>query len=161
MKLVNIQMPFSSLIKTTFFLLISMCFLQCASIKTAPFNAYSYQKSIEIKVQTEQLVTQASQSFGNHQLQIDQLQEQLKLILAYEKYRPNNEITYAMWQKLADPNTNLIGGFINLWQEKDKLSPAFLQEVKAQINQALELLIKYEVNKNKENGNQITQFLNQ
>jgi hypothetical protein len=49
------------------------------------------------------------------------IKEQLKLILAYEKYRPNNEMTYAMWQKLADPNTNLLGGFINLWQEKDKV----------------------------------------
>ncbi|MCY1481855.1 hypothetical protein D9M68_153960 [compost metagenome] len=69
--------------------------------------------------------------------------------MEYEKNKPDNEITFAMWKVLTDKEKNLLSGFFKHWKEKESLSPVFLQESKKQVLEALDLLIQYEIKKDK------------
>ncbi|WDO13779.1 hypothetical protein MH928_03540 [Flavobacterium sp. WW92] len=54
-----------------------------------------------------------------------------------------------MWKVLTDEEKNLLSGFFKRWKEKESLSPVFLQESKKQVLEALDLLIQYEIKKDK------------
>lgn len=131
-------------------LLFGSLFLSCNSLKTAVYDQYSYQKTIEIKVEAENLMDKAISPYSDHLQDIGELGMEIKKIMEYEKNKPNNEITYAMWQVLADKDKNLLVGFFKRWKDKGQLNAFFVEEAKVQIMQAMDLLIKYEGKKDKE-----------
>lgn len=144
---------------TILFLAISSIILSCNSLKTAIFDQYSYQKTIEIKVEAAHIIDKATTPYTDHLQDIDRLRIDIQTITEYEKNKPHNEITYAMWQVLADEDKNLLVGFLNRWQEKGQLNPVFVEEAKAQIMQAMDLLIQYEAKKDKETKDKLLQLL--
>ena len=143
----------------TTILLFSVFITSCNSLKTAVFDQHAYQKSIEIKVETENLMDKATTPYQDHLKDIGELGLEIEKILEYEKNRPNNEITYAMWQLLADKDKNLLVGFFKRWQQKGELNAVFIGEVKKQIAQAMDLLILYEAKKDKETKDKLLALL--
>jgi len=125
-------------------------FTSCEALKTAAYDQYSYQKSVEIKVEASNLIDKAITSYSENIDAIEDLNLEIQKIVEYEKNKPNNEITYAMWQLLNDEEKNMLSGFLKHWQEKDKLSQIFVTEAKGQIMEAMDLLIQYEGKKDKE-----------
>ena len=147
-------------IKTTILVLFLLSLVSCTSTKTALFDQYSYQKTTELKVETSNLIDKATTSYSANKIQIDKLLLDVEKLVEYEKNKPNNEITFAMWTILNDKEKNLLAGFFKRWEEKDKLSFTFSQEAKKQVIKAFDLLIQYEVKKDKESANLLLNLIN-
>jgi hypothetical protein len=132
-------------------LLIPVLFLivSCSSTKTALYDQYSYQKTTELKVVSSQLMDLAITPYPNHKEEVEKLLLDIDKLTEYEKNKPNNEITFAMWKVLSDKEKNLLTGFFKRWEQKGTLSQTFLEESKKQIMEAIDLLIQYEINKDK------------
>lgn len=144
----------------SFLILISLTLGSCSSTRTASFDQYSYQKTTEIKVETIQLINQANTPYTSQKEKIQSLLLSIEKLTEYEKNKPNNEITFAMWQVLSDQEKNLLAGFFKIWEKKGTLSPVFQEEAKKQISDALDLLIQYEIKKDKESKEQLLDLIN-
>ncbi len=135
---------------SVFLLTLSMVFLtSCESLKTAAYDQYSYQKSVEIKVEASNLMDKATASYTDNLEDIESLNTEIQKIVEYEKNKPNNDITYAMWKILSNEEKNLLSGFFKHWKEQDVLSQFFITEAKGQVLEAMDLLIQYEGKKDK------------
>jgi len=121
----------------------------CDSLRTAVYDQYSYQKSVEIKVETSNLMDKATTAYTDNKEEIDALDKEIQKIVEYEKNKPNNEITYAMWKILSNKEKNLLTGFFKRWEDKGQMSQFFITEAKAQVIEAMDLLIQYEGKKDK------------
>jgi hypothetical protein len=133
----------------------------CQAIKTAVFDQYSYQKTTELKVETLMLMENASLPFENHEEMVMKLLLDIEKLKEYEKNKPNNEISFAMWNVLTDKEKNLVGGFFKQWKNKQTLSPTFVEESKKQIEEAFDLLIQYEINKDKTSKDNLLAIISQ
>ncbi|WP_028888820.1 hypothetical protein [Tenacibaculum ovolyticum] len=131
----------------------------CASLKMAPYDQYSYQKSVEIKIDTENIIAKATTTYAENSIEIERLKNDMRKIVAYEKYKPNNEITYNMWKIISDKEKNLIAGFLNRWEKKGKLSSYFVKEANQQITEAMNLLVRFEGKKEIADKNQLLQYI--
>ena len=138
---------------------IAMVLVSCNSLKTAVFDQYSYQQAISIKVESLNLMDEAAGLYTEHVSDIETLQLDLQKIVEYEKNKPDNEVSYAMWKTIANKDRNLLAGFLKRWKEKNQLSQVFVDEAKIQVSEAIDLIIKYEANKNKTNETNILNFL--
>lgn len=116
----------------------------CASLRTAAFDQYSYQKGTEIKVDATRLMDKATMSYDSQTAAIENLQSELDKMVEYEKNKPDNTISYAMWKMIANPDKNFIAGFLKRWKDKGTLSTFFINEAKGQTVEALDLILKYE-----------------
>ncbi|CAM1359842.1 conserved hypothetical protein [Tenacibaculum sediminilitoris] len=146
--------------KPFFVLLFITAFLtSCNILKTAPYDQYSFQKTIEIKIDANQLIEKAETPYQENINEIEELQNEVAKIVEYEKFKPNNEITYKMWLLLANENKNLLAGFFKRWKEKGKLSSFFITEAKGQISEAFDLLLKYESKKEPTTKNKLLDFI--
>jgi len=129
--------------------LLSYLLTSCTSLRTAVFDQYSYQKTIEIKIEASNLMDKATTPYSDHLQDIGELGLEIQKIIEYEKNKPDNEITYAMWQILGDKDKNLLVGFFKRWKEKEKLNSFFIEEAKTQVIEAMDLIIEYESKKDK------------
>ncbi|MUU76932.1 hypothetical protein GN138_00610 [Winogradskyella sp. HL2-2] len=137
-----------------------MVFVSCQSLKTAVFDQYSYQQAISIKVESLNLMDEAVNDYLAHETEVRTLQLDLQKMVEYEKNKPDNEVSYTMWKTITNEERNLLAGFLKRWKEKDQLSQVFIDEAKVQVSEALDLIIKYEGQKNKTNETNILNFLN-
>ncbi|SFN63555.1 hypothetical protein SAMN04487989_102155 [Bizionia echini] len=142
-------------------MVISLFFITtaCESLKTAVFDQYAYQQAISLKIESTNLMENAINPFASFQSEIDELELELQKMVEYEKNKPNNEITYAMWTLVMDSERNLLAGFLKRWETEGQLSQTFTNEAIIQISEALDLIIKYEAQKNKTNESNILNFL--
>lgn len=155
--------PFSKLrprVRKLFLLLVvGLVLISCNSLKTAVFDQYSYQQTISIKVESLNLMDNATSYYGNFKNEINSLLLDLQKMVEYEKNKPNNEVSYAMWQLITDEDKNLLAGFLKRWNDKSQLSKVFIDEAKIQVTEALDLIIKFEAKKNKENEGSVFSFI--
>jgi len=136
----------TNLIAATLFL---MAMISCESTRTAVFDQYSYQRTTELKVEASRLMDKATMPYASHAAETEALFLNIAKLMEYEKNKPDNEITFALWNVMTDEEKNLLAGFFKRWKEKETLSPAFLQESKKQVVEAMDLLIQYEIKKDK------------
>ena len=111
----------------------------------APYDAISYKNATDLKAQSRLLIKKSNMSAGNHQTKIDDLRLKLHQALEYErgKGRPNAE-TVRLWEILVDPDGNMMGGFLKLWEEKRTVSPAFAREFETVSAEAFDKIIELE-----------------
>lgn len=148
-------------LKSLYLILISsFVIFSCQSVKTALYDQYSYQQTTSIKVEASNVMDKATTPFSNNKEIVEKLLLDIDKLVEYEKNKPNNEITFAMWKILTDKEKNLLTGFFKRWEEKGSFSPVFLQEAKKQVTGALDLLIQYEVKKDKESKDSLVNLIN-
>lgn len=140
-------------------LTIAMLTTACESVKTAIFDQYSYQKTTELKVETSNLMDKATNPYKDHKEEVEKLLVDIQKLMEYEKNKPNNEITFAMWQLLNNKEKNLLARFFKRWEEKETFSPVFLEESKNQVLEALDLLIQYEIKKDKQSKDSLLEII--
>ncbi|NQY05590.1 MAG: hypothetical protein HRT68_05125 [Flavobacteriaceae bacterium] len=145
-------------IKLKFPLIIGIAAILMASCVSL-YDHYTYTETIETKVQTLSLMDQSSGEYNDHEAEIIALQNQIKTMLEYEKGKSKNKITVKMWEVLSDDN-KLIGSYLKLWKDKGKLSPVFIDEAKPQIEEAFDVLIKFELDKDKTSEDTLRNFIN-
>jgi hypothetical protein len=131
-------------------------FTSCDSLKTALYDHHSYEQSISLKVEANSLISNAFEPFSEHQEEVTSFLKEFEKLKEYEKNKANNELSYQMIQLIGNPDKNLLGGFLKRWKEKNTLSKFFIDEAKTQVNEAFDVLIKYESKKDKE---EITNYL--
>lgn len=148
-------------LKTKLILFTLMVMASCQSIKTALFDHYSYQKTTAIKTEMLLLMDKSDFAYELQKENVAQLLLEIAKLKEYERNKPNNEITYEMWNLLTDTEKNLIGGYFKFWEEKQTLSPEFTQEAKIQITEALDVLIQYEIKKDKTSKDNLLAILTQ
>lgn len=148
-------------LKTKLILFTLMAIASCQSIKTALFDHYSYQKTTAIKTEMLLLMDKSDFAYELQKENVAQLLLEIAKLKEYERNKPNNEITYEMWNLLTDTEKNLIGGYFKFWEEKQTLSPEFTQEAKIQITEALDVLIQYEIKKDKTSKDNLLAILTQ
>lgn len=148
-----------SFAKRLVFVVFAFVLMSCKSLRTAAFDQYSYQQAISIKVEGLNFMDNATEAYTTHETNVETLILDLKKMVEYEKNKPNNEVTYAMWKLIADKDKNLMAGFFKRWETENTLSTAFTTEAKQQIGEAFDLIIAYEAKKNKTNKSNILNFL--
>ena len=104
-------------------------------------------RSVNLKVDSMNLMAKAAEPYTGHVIDIENLATQVNKAYEYEKGRPKNEITVKMWEKLKDPNKDLLGGYFRLWKQKGILSQAFIDEKGIQIGKAFDEIIGLESGK--------------
>ncbi|WP_166922002.1 hypothetical protein [Flavobacterium poyangense] len=142
------------------FLFLFFATTSCISTKTALFDVYSYQKTTAIKVEATALMAKANTPYTSHKKDVEIVLLDIEKLLEYEKNKPDNEITFAMWKLLTDKEKNLLTGFFKRWETKETFTEDFLEESKKQVIDALDLLIQYEIKKDKESKDALLNLLN-
>lgn len=134
--------------------IIALLVSSCASL----YDHYTYTETIATKVQTLSLMDQSDEAYTDHKTEVIALQNQLQKMLTYEEGKAKNDITVQMW-RLMNNDKKLIGSYLTLWEEKGTLSPLFIGEAKPQIEEAFNILIAYEEEKDKKTETALTDFI--
>jgi len=137
----------------------SILFTSCNSIKTAIFDQYSYQQEVSLKIETKVLLQHAMEDYTLYKTQVDALLLEMEKMEEYEKNKPDNIISYQMWELMTDADKNSVAGLLKRWKEKGQLTAAFNQEATKQIMSAFDALIKYEISKDKEKENILLEII--
>ncbi|TDX11189.1 hypothetical protein EDB96_1967 [Flavobacterium sp. S87F.05.LMB.W.Kidney.N] len=143
-----------------FLFILSLAISSCNSTRTALFDQYSYEKTIELKVETVSLMNKSTILYSENKEDIDKLFLNIEKLVEYEKNKPDNEITFQMWQLLNDKEKNLVAGFFKRWETKGIVSQSFSEESKKQILEAFDLLIQYEIKKDKQSKDELIELIN-
>jgi hypothetical protein len=128
-----------------FILPVIFTFSSCYNLTA--FNEKAYNKAVVLKVASLELMDKAVDNYTNHSAEADSLRHNLKLAFEYAKGRPDNDIITKQWEIMIDPDRNLIGGFLRIWEEDIKLSPAFVNEAQSVIGDAFDTIIGLESGK--------------
>lgn len=115
----------------------------------AVFSERAYQQAVSLKVESLELMDQATGNYSNHQQQVEQLKTELQKAYQYAQGRPNNETTTRQWEILIDPERNLLGGFLARWEQEGTMSQVFIDENKKIIADAFDTIIELESGKMK------------
>lgn len=116
----------------------------CATV--AKKDPVSLQNAIDLKVESLALLDKATDSPDAHVAEIQDMQFRLQKGVEYEKTRGElNAISIEQWETLANPDGNLLGGFLKKWETDGKgRSPAFIDGVKGLVTKAFDQIIKVE-----------------
>jgi hypothetical protein len=140
--------------------LIAFVMTSCVSTKTALYDSYSHQKTTALKVAITALMSKANTPYAMHKEEVETVLLDIEKLTEYEKNKPHNEITFSMWKLLTDKEKNLLAGFFKRWETKGVLSQGFIEESKKQLSDALDLLIQYEIKKDKESKDALLDLIN-
>ncbi|MFC4816257.1 MULTISPECIES: hypothetical protein [unclassified Flavobacterium] len=119
----------------------------CQITKIAAYDSYSHQKTVALKVRTYQLISKSQENYAIHQTEATALLLELQQQYAYEKSKPNNAITVAMWSRVIGSEKTLLSQLFALWHQKEKLHPDFSKEAAKQINETFDQIITLETQK--------------
>ncbi len=111
------------------------------------FNATAYEQATSLKVESVALMQSATEPYEDHAADIHALKEKLEKAHEYAKGRPNNEISATQWEILIDPEEDLLGGFLERWEDESSLNEVFVQEKTKQVRNAFDKIIKLESGK--------------
>ena len=114
------------------------------------FSQHAYLQDTSLKVDALILMEAGADSFSVHKEEVNNLVINIEKAYEYEKGRPDNSITTKMWAKLKDPEGNLLGGFLRLWEEKSILSKTYVKEKRKQVADAFDQIIELESKKIKQ-----------
>jgi len=106
----------------------------------------SLQNAIDLKVESLALLDRATDPPDAHAAEIQDMQLRIQKALEYEKSRGElNAVSVQEWELLADPEGNLLSGFLKKWEADGKgRSPAFIDGVKSLVTKAFDQIIKTE-----------------
>lgn len=127
-------------------LLFALCLIGCAP-KIAPFSETAYLQAVELKVISLGLMEQADRPFGEYREEVAALRFELRKAVEFAKGRPHNEYSTRQWEIMADPNRNMLAGFLKRWEETGRMSPVFIEEAKLNIAAGFDTIIGLESGK--------------
>ncbi len=117
----------------------------CSTIAT--FDQAAYEHATSLKVDTMVVMSKATESYASHSREIAGLQISLDKAYEYDLNRPLNNITIELWDKLRDPQGDLLGGFLREWKEDGPLLSKYVSAKKKQVGEAFDIIIQLESGK--------------
>lgn len=123
--------------------------LGACALSIAPFSSIAFEQATSIKVEALAVMTKATDRFAQHGDEVETLKTNLDKAHEFAKNRPKNEYSTAQWEKLKDPDSNLLGGFLKRWEQQSTLSRVFVDEAKRLVSDAFDEIIGLETGKRK------------
>ena len=108
----------------------------CATIST--YDEKAYEKVTACKAEVLNLMNKATTSYDSNKDEIEAVFLDVNKAYQYDKQRPLNRITIAMWDLIRDPKRDTYAGFLVIWKEKSTLHQGFIEEKKIQIGAAFD-----------------------
>lgn len=124
------------------FLLITSC--------APPVSQYSdsaYRQAVELKVISLDLIEHATQPYGAYEGEVRALRLELRKAYEFSKGRPDNEFSTAQWEIMIDPERNMLGGFLQRWEERGSMPEVFVSEASQNIAAGFDTIIGLESGK--------------
>lgn len=122
--------------------------LVCACAAITPYDATSYKNATDLKAQALLLVDEATEPAADHRVEIETVRVSLQQALEYERGKGDlNALTVKQWQLLANPNGDLLGGFLRKWESEGPLGRYFVEEKSKQIAAGFDEIVKLERHK--------------
>lgn len=115
----------------------------------APFSLVAYEQATSLKVDALAMMGKATKPFADHRAEVEALVSKVDKAYEYAKNRPKNEYSTQQWEKLKDPDANLLGGFLKRWEQQSTMSKVFVDEVRGLVRDAFDEIIGLESGKNK------------
>jgi len=128
-------------------LLLLGVFTGCSTIAT--YDQEAYKNATSLKVDTLVVMSKANEALSSHSSEVAKLTIALDKAYEYDRNRPLNDITVKMWDKLRNPNGDLLGGFLREWKEDGPMLPKYVQHKKQQISEGFDTIIQLESGKMK------------
>jgi hypothetical protein len=116
-------------------------------VTTAPFDQRAYETTIDLKIDSLVLIEQSSEHYTNHVAEAEALQIRIRKAHEYAKGKPDNDETVAQWALMADPDKNLMAGFMKRWESKGQMKPLMVENIKPGIAEAYDAIIELEAAK--------------
>jgi hypothetical protein len=116
----------------------------CAVI--SPFSQHAYVQTTSLKVDALNVMGMAEELYSAHEAEVTTLKTNLQKLYEYEKNRPKNSISTAMWEKLLDEKA-LLGGFLNRWKKEGTLGKYYIEEEKKLVAEAFDKIAGLESKK--------------
>jgi hypothetical protein len=113
----------------------------------APFSERAYEQAVSLKVEALSLMGDASEPFEAHRAEVEALRLDLAKAYEFAHGRPKNDLSAQQWAVLADPERNLLGGFLARWESAGSLSPVFTAEAQRLVADAFDTIIGLESGK--------------
>jgi len=124
-----------------------VCLFMAACRTISTYDQAAYEHATSAKVDALTLMDKATDSYSSHAKEIEALNLSLQKAYEYDKGRPLNQITMALWDKLLDPNRDLLGGFLREWKSDGPLLPKYVKNKKKQIGEGFDVIVGLESGK--------------
>lgn len=121
----------------------------CTNYAEYSLQAYTY--ATEAKAKTLKLVSKANGSYSANRAAAEALLLDMDVAYEFANGIENNEEAAQIWDKLRDPDGNLVGGFLSAWRTEFpggvSADSEFIKEFKKNITFSFDRLICLEANK--------------
>jgi hypothetical protein len=128
-------------------ILISLILILYSCTSISEFSSEAYKQAVDLKVESLELMSYATESYIDYQEDVDLLKQGLKKAYEFAKGRPNNEISTQQWEILIDEDRSLLGGFLKRWEDEDTLNEMFVTEAQSLVSDAFDTIIGLESGK--------------
>lgn len=113
----------------------------------ALYSEQAYQQAVTLKVESLNLMDKATESYDNHQEEVEALRIELQKAYEYAKGRPQNTESTQQWGIMIDPEGSLLGGFLRIWEEKGEVSSTLIDQSKGNIEEGFDIIMELESGK--------------
>lgn len=137
------------ILKRSYFILSVALVLTIAGCRLliSPYSETAFKQATSLKAESLIIMDNATESYDMHREEIDRLNKKIEAAYEYAKGRPKNKITSKQWEILKDPDRNLLGGFLNRWENDGKLGKTFISEMRNLVSDAFNTIIDLESGK--------------
>jgi len=142
-------------LRKTFIAFMAVTIMSCSPL----FDQVTYDKTNEIKSTTLELMDKSDTSFNDSEAEVTSLKNQMDEMVTHVSTIKNNKITQKMWE-LIGSEKHFVGSYLKLWKDKGSISPAMKDPAKQQIEEAFNLMIDYEEEKDKTKKNALKELIN-
>ena len=109
------------------------------------YDAEAYNACQELKTEALNVMGMATNSFSDHKDDVERLTDRIDAHIDYERNRgEKNTKIVEMWNLLMDPSSNLLGGFLQRWEDRGKLSNGFVTEAKNIVSNNFDKILNLE-----------------
>jgi len=122
--------------------------VSCSSMQAA-FSEQAYQQAVNLKVESLNMMNEATQLYELHEEKVQVLKIELQKAYEYAKSRPNNSESMRQWEIMIDPDGSLLGGFISMWKERGQISSTMVEQSKGNIEEGFDIIMELESGKRK------------
>jgi hypothetical protein len=118
--------------------------LVVSACAVSPFSQEALDFAVDVKAESLAVMDEATDDFASHVEAVSRLRERMDAALTHAAGRENNAESARQWELMADPNGNLLGGFLSTWEQGGRLSTSFIEEKKIQVSRGFDLIAQTE-----------------
>ena len=139
-------MKISQFLRVTICLFLLAVTAACAQL-AGSFSEQAYVNATSLKARSVSLIALSGGTFESHAAEAKQLSTDALSAFEYSRGLSDNDIVAEQWGTLIDTDGNLLGGFLNRWENQGTIQPFVRSEISNQVGTAFDVIICVEINK--------------